>query len=148
MDIQILLLIVVGLLVTASGAGVYYFKFKKLNPQLEKSHKDLLEKPSQEGQQLSASESVEVEKVEVQKATRDLRSALEGTRNNFFGRLKSSISSSSKLTDEDMESLEEVLYTSDLGPATVQRLVEAVSSRLDSQSLGNLETIRLAIKTK
>ena len=98
----------------------------------------------------SSLESVSVEeqpvKIEIQKATKDLRSALENTRNSFFGRIKSSLSNEAKLTDEDMESLEEVLYTSDLGPATVQRLVEAVSAKLDSQNRGNLETVQNALR--
>lgn len=84
--------------------------------------------------------------VEPVKASKDLRSALENTRSNFFGRIKSIVSNDARMTDDDMESLEEILYTSDLGPATVQRLVEAVSEKIDGKDKGNLEAVQNALR--
>jgi fused signal recognition particle receptor len=45
-----------------------------------------------------------------------------------------------------MEDLEEILYTSDLGPQTVQRLLQAVETRLKVNGGSGLEAVRLALK--
>ncbi len=75
-----------------------------------------------------------------------LAPALANTRNSFFGRLKLIFSKKEKLTRSEMEEIEEILYTSDLGPGTVQRLLSAVEGRLDNQSAGGFEAVREAIR--
>ena len=47
-----------------------------------------------------------------------------------------------------MESLEEILYTSDLGPGTVQRLVEAVGKALTHSEKSDVQKVREALKAE
>ncbi len=74
-------------------------------------------------------------------------SALSKTRESFFSRLKS-VFNESQLSNDDLESLEEVLYTSDLGPQTVQRLMEAINDQLSGEEKRNLEKVIQAIKSE
>lgn len=52
--------------------------------------------------------------------------AMEKTKDSFFGRIKNAFSNTDK--KKVLEEIEEVLYTSDLGPKTVQKLLDKVSS--------------------
>lgn len=54
----------------------------------------------------------------------DLKNALRATEANIFGRIKSLFKANEPLAH--LEEIEEVLYTSDLGPQTVQRLMDAL----------------------
>jgi fused signal recognition particle receptor len=85
---------------------------------------------------------------EIQKpAPKALSSALSNTRSSFFGRIKSLITGGTKLSDDELEGLEEILYTSDLGPQTVQRLLSAVNARMKESGGGSgFESVREAIK--
>tara|TARA_B100000749_G_scaffold280887_2_gene280015 strand:+ start:78423 stop:79637 length:1215 start_codon:yes stop_codon:yes gene_type:complete len=82
------------------------------------------------------------------KATKDLKEALGNTRDTFFGRIKSVFSSNQTLGEDELEELEEILYTSDIGPGTVQRLVESVSERMSSDEKSDFEAVRGALKTE
>lgn len=78
---------------------------------------------------------------------KNINTALAKTRESFFSRLKS-VFSENKLSDDDLESLEEVLYTSDLGPQTVQRLMEAIEENLSGDEKRNLEKVTGALKAE
>lgn len=75
-----------------------------------------------------------------------LSEALAGTRQSFMGRIKSLFGGKPTLTSDEMEELEEILYTSDLGPQTVQRLLEAVESKVKSNGTDGYEAVREALK--
>ncbi|RYZ77090.1 MAG: signal recognition particle-docking protein FtsY [Proteobacteria bacterium] len=75
-----------------------------------------------------------------------LSSALSNTRSSVFGRLKNLFSSKPQLSAGELDDLEEILYTSDLGPATVQRLMDAVQTRLKSEGGSGFEAVRMALK--
>ena len=70
-----------------------------------------------------------------------LDSALKNTKNQFMGRLQSLFSSKSELSSEDSEELEEILYTSDLGPKTVQKLHESIDEHLQGSEKSDLSTV-------
>lgn len=53
-----------------------------------------------------------------------LSDALSGTKSHFWGRVKGLFGAGAQL---DLSDLEEVLYTSDLGPQTVERLLEEIT---------------------
>lgn len=75
-----------------------------------------------------------------------LSAALAGTRQTFMGRIKSLFGGKPTLSSDELEELEEILYTSDLGPQTVQRLLEAVESRVNSNGSNGYEAVREALK--
>lgn len=74
----------------------------------------------------------------------NLKSALHKTNVQFWGRLKG-LFTSTVLTEEIKEQLEEVLYTSDLGPQAVERLFQAVEDKM-SASTANAQDVREALK--
>ena len=77
---------------------------------------------------------------------KEISSALEATRSSFFSKLKSVFSGEQKLSDDELESLEEILYTSDLGPQTVQRLMESVEQQLSGAEKKDLDKVVGSLK--
>jgi fused signal recognition particle receptor len=77
---------------------------------------------------------------------KQLSSALEQTRGSFFGRLKSVFATKSVLKENELDEVEEILYTSDLGPQTVQRLLEAVTVKVKENGQSGFEAVRQALK--
>lgn len=76
----------------------------------------------------------------------NLKSALHKTNVQFWGRLKG-LFTSTVLTEEIKEQLEEVLYTSDLGPQAVERLFQAVEEKM-AASTANAQDVREALKAE
>jgi fused signal recognition particle receptor len=77
-----------------------------------------------------------------------LASALQNTRGSFFGRLKNLFGSKPSLSAGELDDLEEILYTSDLGPQTVQRLLAAVETKLKQDGGSGFEAVRSALKSE
>lgn len=79
---------------------------------------------------------------------KDLGDALSNTKSTLLGKLKSVFTGQKDLSGDELESLEEVLYTSDLGPKTVQQLVEAVGSNLESSEKSDYNKVCTALKNE
>jgi len=73
----------------------------------------------------------------------DLRKALRATEENIFGRIKSLFKANEPIAH--LEEIEEVLYTSDLGPQTVQRLMDALEE-LNKKDKADFEKVRETLK--
>lgn len=161
-------LIIMGIIIALGilGTAIYYFArfafrtdFDKDIEEARKLKPDRLKAPEPdtltEGRlREKATESVQPEAFEAPKAVvfeptpKDLGSALEKTRSTLFGRIKDVFSRGGQLSQDDLESLEEILYTSDLGPHTVQRLMDAVSEKLSGTEKSNIEAVRDALKSE
>lgn len=74
----------------------------------------------------------------------DLKEALKKTEQNFFGRLKGLFSNKGENTS--LEDVEEVLYTSDLGPKTVQSLLGVLEDKLSRKELRDPASVREALR--
>jgi len=74
-----------------------------------------------------------------------LSKALEGTRQRMWGRLQALWSGS---TLADMDEIEEILYTSDLGPQTVSRLLESIKQNLSRSEKKDSEVVRAALRSE
>ncbi|WP_413584848.1 signal recognition particle-docking protein FtsY [Bdellovibrio sp. HCB274] len=74
----------------------------------------------------------------------DLADALRKTEENLFGRIRSLFKSEN--TTQHLDEIEEILYTSDLGPATVQRLMGALQEKLSRKERADYDTVRDALK--
>lgn len=103
------------------GLGVYFFR----KPQKSKTT------PSQPSSR---------------KDYRSLEDALSKTREGFWGKVKSQFSGQT-ISAKEMESLEEALYTSDLGPKTVDHLISKVSGSLNGEGL-SLEGLHQSLKSE
>ena len=77
-----------------------------------------------------------------------LSSALANTRGSFFGRIKGIFAGKEMLTANELEEIEEILYTSDLGPQTVQRLMGAVEARVKVNGGSGFDSVREALKAE
>lgn len=82
----------------------------------------------------------EVSTREVKKLV-SLEDALKNTQKNFWGRIGDRLSGKS-FSSSDLEEIEEVLYTSDLGPKTVQKLFSSIESKMGTiQGTDALRTV-------
>ncbi len=76
----------------------------------------------------------------------NFKQALKKTEENFFGRIRKAFSNADK--KQVLDDIEEVLYTSDLGPSTVQKLLGVVDAELSSKEMKDLEAVKSALKVE
>ena len=76
-----------------------------------------------------------------------LGQALRSTRETFWGRIQRGMLGSS-IPESQLEIIEEILYTSDLGPTTVARLLAKVGEQLSRQDRQSLEAIKSSLKAE
>lgn len=155
-----MLYLIVLLLVSVLGV-VFFLKSKKQTQIAQPTEKtlpleDLSQKAPAEKVEVLASE-IEIEKIETAKIETkkesiteapeelvSLKEALKNTEKSFFGRIKSLFSNEEQAANFD--EVEEVLYTSDLGPQTVQRLMTAVEKNLSRTEKSKIETIKSTLR--
>ncbi|MBY0385850.1 signal recognition particle-docking protein FtsY [bacterium] len=101
------------------------------------------EGPSQAKQEFEELKKAVAEKEKPLKNYKTLQEALAQTQKSLWGRMSASLSGAT-FDRSQLESIEEVLYTSDLGPKTVQRLFSSLESKL-TQSL-NGEGLKQALR--
>lgn len=74
----------------------------------------------------------------------NLDKGLSKTREGFFSKLKRSIAGKSKVDDEVLDNLEEILVTSDVGVDTTLRIIERIEERVaENKYLGTGELNRI-----
>ena len=76
---------------------------------------------------------------------KDLSSALSKTKDSLWGRL-SKLTFKSQFDSELREQIEEILYTSDLGPKTAEALLTAVSEKLTRSEVKEAEQVRASLR--
>ncbi|MBO9665904.1 MAG: signal recognition particle-docking protein FtsY [Bdellovibrio sp.] len=74
----------------------------------------------------------------------DLSEALKKTEENLFGRIRNLFKSGDN--NQYLDEIEEILYTSDLGPTTVQRLMGALNEKLSKKERADYELVRETLK--
>ncbi|QDK46287.1 signal recognition particle-docking protein FtsY [Bdellovibrio sp. ZAP7] len=74
----------------------------------------------------------------------DLADALKKTEENLFGRIRNLFKSGD--ANQHLDDIEEILYTSDLGPVTVQRLMGALHEKLSRKERADYDTVRDSLK--
>lgn len=112
--------------------GIYLFKRRRLRKPTD----DVIEKVSE----------VVIPAEDESRVTTSLKDSLSKTEESFFGRIRKALKSSN--SSETLEQIEEVLYTSDLGPKTVERLLEKVRTDLSSSDLHDEEKVKSLIKNE
>jgi fused signal recognition particle receptor len=75
-----------------------------------------------------------------------LEEALRNTKSGLWGRISQSFTSQN-LKSQELESIEEVLYTSDLGPKTVQKLLLQIQEHAKGEKL-DVESLRSLLKNQ
>lgn len=84
----------------------------------------------------------------VEPQRRSLAEALAPTKRGLLGRIRDLIMGHGGLKNEELEELEEILYTSDLGPRTVQHLMAALEERLSGKERSDFTAVRDALRTE
>ncbi len=134
-----------GLWIYGAVGGVFLlgliFFFQRTRAKLKTKQRTLLS-PEENPLDQSPGERAP-EEVPSQEASLD--EALKSTKSHFFGRIQSLFSSKSELSSDDLESLEEILYTSDLGPQTVQKLQMSLEEQLEGSDKSDLPSVCKAI---
>ena len=71
----------------------------------------------------------------------DLNNGLEKSKQSFFAKLAKTVIGKSKVDDEVLDNLEEVLVTSDVGVETTLKIISRIESRVEDGKLiySNLE---------
>jgi len=72
-----------------------------------------------------------------------LQTGLSKTRNSIAGRLDRIFLGKKEITEDLLEELEEILFTSDLGVATTQELIESVQEKVKRRELKDPETLKI-----
>ena len=75
-----------------------------------------------------------------------LREGLTKTRSGFTGRLDQLLFGKKEISEDLLENLEEILFTSDLGVATTQELIRLVQEGVLRKELDQPEKLRTALK--
>jgi fused signal recognition particle receptor len=132
MDNQTLILVMgvafgLGLLLT----GIYYFSRYAIKTEDE-----------------IAAPAPPVESAPKEAPTPSLNRTLQGTRDSFWGKIQKGLLGSGELKAEQMEILEEILYTSDLGPTTVSRLLDSVEDQLSRQDKKSIDLVKESLKAE
>lgn len=75
-----------------------------------------------------------------------LREGLSRTRTGFTGRLDRLFLGKKEITEDLLEELEEILFTSDIGVATTQELIEEVQAKVARKELKDPQKLKEALK--
>lgn len=86
--------------------------------------------------------------VEAPPKRKTIQEALEGTKASFWGKVKFALGGRETLDAKDVEALEEVLFTSDMGPQTAQILFEKVGDQLKASEKSDISKVREALKAQ
>ncbi|MEK2688023.1 signal recognition particle-docking protein FtsY [Bdellovibrio sp. GT3] len=150
-QIEILLGLVALLFFVIFGAIILSVvkKSRAENKQLEEAQPELTHEPKMEMPTMAAEEPVlahidSTGHVVSDMEAVDLAAALRKTEENLFGRIRSLFKSDAN--KQHLDDIEEILYTSDLGPATVQRLMGALQEKLSRKERADYDTVRDALK--
>ena len=75
-----------------------------------------------------------------------LKQGLSKTRSSFTGRLDRLFLGEKEITEDLLDELEEILFTSDIGVATTQELIDSVREKVARKELKNPKKLKVALK--
>ena len=95
--------------------------------EIEEEVEEVVEEPKAE----ETEEEVEDKsQIETDDDSESLKKGLEKTKKSFFSKLKSAVLGKSKIDDDVLDDLEEVLITSDVGVETTVKIIERIEERV------------------
>lgn len=80
-------------------------------------------------------------------SSRSLKEAMHATENHLFSRMKGFWSSSSS-AQQNLDQIEEVLYTSDIGVMTTQKLLQVLDQELSRREKSDFELVKQTLKNE
>ncbi len=127
-----ILFVVIGI-----GSSVAYY-FARYYFKTDHDDKELLTKKPLE---------IGIHDHRVEGVKKTVNSALMSTKETLWGRI-AKLATSGELNDSVRDQVEEILYTSDMGPKTADILLSRVTSELNKHERNNLESIRLGLRAE
>lgn len=76
----------------------------------------------------------------------DLNQGLQKTKESLFGKLARAVAGKSKVDDQMLDSLEEILITSDVGVETTLRIIERVEKRVEKDRFMNASELQTILR--
>ena len=70
-----------------------------------------------------------------------LRNGVDKTRKHILNNLSNAVLGKKEINDELLDDLEEVLISSDIGPETTQRILEAITKKMERDELNNPQVL-------
>ena len=75
-----------------------------------------------------------------------LRAGVDKTRRQILNNLSDAVLGKKEINDEVLDDLEEVLISSDIGPETTQRILEAITKKVEREELNNPQALQSEIE--
>ena len=75
-----------------------------------------------------------------------LRNGVDKTRKHILNNLSDAVLGKKEINDELLDDLEEVLISSDIGPETTQRILEAITKKVERDELNNPQVLQSEIE--
>ena len=101
----------------------------------EPKEEEVVEEPEDEEAQTITDEDSE-----------SLKKGLEKTKKSFFSKLKSAVLGKSKIDDDVLDELEEVLITSDVGVETTVKIIERIEDRVSKDKYTSINELNNILK--
>ena len=111
--------------------------------EVEEEVKEVVEEPKAE----ETEEEVEDKsQIETDDDSESLKKGLEKTKKSFFSKLKSAVLGKSKIDDDVLDDLEEVLITSDVGVETTVKIIERIEERVSKDKYTSINELNNILK--
>jgi fused signal recognition particle receptor len=107
----------------------------------EKVEKEAEEEETEKVEKAETAVKEEKAKEEKKKTPKTLKEGLKKTRNGFISRIGKLFSFKKEIDEDILEELEEVLFTSDIGPQTADKLMDIIKDKLSRKELGSNEAV-------
>ena len=114
----------------------------------EEEVEEVVEEVKEDEPELEEVEQVveEVKEEEPEEEDESLKKGLEKTKKSFFSKLKSAILGKSKIDDEVLDDLEEILITSDVGVETTVKIIERIEERVSKDKYTSVNELNDLLK--
>ena len=111
--------------------------------EVEEEVEEVVEEPKAE----ETEEEVEDKsQIETDDDSESLKKGLEKTKKSFFSKLKSAVLGKSKIDDDVLDDLEEVLITSDVGVETTVKIIERIEERVSKDKYTSINELNNILK--
>ena len=111
--------------------------------EVEEEVEEVIEEPKAE----ETEEEVEDKsQIEPDDDSESLKKGLEKTKKSFFYKLKSAVLGKSKIDDDVLDDLEEVLITSDVGVETTVKIIERIEERVSKDKYTSINELNNILK--
>ena len=115
----------------------------KQKPRVKDKIEDVFEEPKAEE---TVEEVEDKSKIETDDDSESLKKGLEKTKKSFFSKLKSAVLGKSKIDDDVLDDLEEVLITSDVGVETTVKIIERIEERVSKDKYTSINELNNILK--